>query len=68
MGAVSQAWTEAHVPKLGWVGFDPANGICPDERYVRIASGLDYTDTAPVSGMCIGSAPEIILVSVNVEQ
>ena len=50
------------------VGFDPANEICPDERYVRLASGLDYADTAPVSGMRIGTAPEMITISVSVEQ
>lgn len=68
MDAASHAWAEAHVQGLGWVGFDPANEICPDERYVRIASGLDYADTAPVSGMRIGDAPEMIAVTVSVEQ
>lgn len=68
MDAASHAWAEVHIQGLGWVGFDPANEICPDERYVRIASGLDYADTAPVSGMRIGSAPEMITVSVSVEQ
>jgi transglutaminase-like putative cysteine protease len=68
MDAASHAWAEAHIHGLGWVGFDPANEICPDERYVRLASGLDYGDTAPVSGMRIGDAPEMITVSVSVEQ
>jgi transglutaminase-like putative cysteine protease len=68
MDAASHAWAEAHIQGLGWVGFDPANEICPDERYVRLASGLDYADTAPVSGMRIGTAPEMITVSVSVEQ
>ena len=68
MDAASHAWAEAHVQGLGWVGFDPANEICPDERYVRIASGLDYADTAPVSGMRVGDAPEMIAVAVSVEQ
>jgi transglutaminase-like putative cysteine protease len=66
--AASHAWAEAHVPGLGWVGFDAANDICPDERYVRVACGLDYRDTAPVSGMRIGSTPEMIIVSVSVQQ
>jgi transglutaminase-like putative cysteine protease len=66
--AASHAWAEAHVSGLGWVGFDPANDVCPDERYVRISSGLDYQDTAPVSGMRIGTSPEMIIVSVSVEQ
>jgi transglutaminase-like putative cysteine protease len=68
MDAASHAWAEAHIQGLGWVGFDPANEICPDERYVRLASGLDYADTAPVSGMRIGTAPEMVTVSVSVEQ
>ena len=66
--AASHAWAEAYIQGLGWVGFDPANEICPDERYVRVASGLDYSDTAPVSGMRIGTAPEMITVTVSVEQ
>lgn len=50
----THAWAEAHVPGLGWVGFDAANKVCPDDRYVRIASGLCYRDCAPISGMRIG--------------
>jgi transglutaminase-like putative cysteine protease len=68
MAAASHAWAEAHVPGLGWVGFDPANEICPDERYVRVANGLDHDDTAPISGMRLGTSPEMIMVTVNVEQ
>ncbi len=47
--AASHAWAEAHVQGLGWVGFDPANQICPNEKYVRVAIGLDYHDAAPIS-------------------
>jgi transglutaminase-like putative cysteine protease len=54
----THAWAEAHVPGLGWVGFDAANKMCPDERYVRIATGLCYKDCAPVSGMRIGPKQE----------
>lgn len=45
------AWAEIHIEPLGWVGFDISNRICPDARYVRVATGLDYSDAAPVSGM-----------------
>jgi transglutaminase-like putative cysteine protease len=65
--AATHAWGEAHIPGLGWVGFDPANDICPDDRYVRVASGLCYKDAAPVSGMRIGTPGEKLLVSVTVE-
>jgi transglutaminase-like putative cysteine protease len=54
----THAWAEVHLPGLGWVGFDAANKICPDDRYVRVASGLCYRDCAPVSGMRIGTIKE----------
>ncbi|MGI2031408.1 transglutaminase family protein [Rhizobium panacihumi] len=63
----THAWAEVHLPGLGWVGFDAANNICPDERYVRIACGLDYADAAPISGMRLGSAGENLKVSLTVE-
>ena len=40
----AHAWAEAWVEDLGWVGFDPANGICPTEHYVRVAVGLDAAE------------------------
>ncbi|RQR35937.1 MULTISPECIES: transglutaminase family protein [unclassified Burkholderia] len=45
------AWAEAYVEGLGWVGFDPFMNRCPDERYVRIAIGLDHRDAQPVTGL-----------------
>ena len=52
------AWAEADVEGLGWVGFDPANGICPTEGHVRVAVGLDYLGAAPVRGTRQGGADE----------
>jgi transglutaminase-like putative cysteine protease len=64
----THAWAEAHVPGLGWVGFDVSNGICPDERYVRVAFGRDYRDAMPVAGIRQGQAHEQLEVHVTVEQ
>ncbi|MBO9109432.1 MULTISPECIES: transglutaminase family protein [Agrobacterium] len=64
----THAWAEVHLQGLGWVGFDAANNICPDDRYVRIALGLCYRDCAPISGMRIGPAGETLNVSVTVQQ
>ena len=64
----SHAWAEAHVADLGWVGFDISNGISPDERYVRIAVGLDSKDAAPISGLRFGKAEESMIVSLQVQQ
>jgi transglutaminase-like putative cysteine protease len=62
------AWAEVHVERLGWVGFDVSNAISPDSRYVRVATGLDYREAAPVSGMRFGSASESLDVSIEVQQ
>jgi transglutaminase-like putative cysteine protease len=62
----SHAWMEVLVPDVGWLGFDPANRVCPDERYVRLACGRDYTDAAPVRGVRVGGATEVMDVRVQV--
>lgn len=62
------AWTEAFVEGLGWVGFDVSNGISPDARYVRVATGRDYRDAAPVTGISFGTASTVLKVDVAVEQ
>ncbi len=66
--SAAHAWAEAHVDGLGWVGFDVSNGISPDKNYVRVATGLDYLDAAPVTGMRLGSGSEELHVSLQVQQ
>jgi transglutaminase-like putative cysteine protease len=61
----AHAWAEALVPDLGWVAFDPANGMCADEAYVRVAVGLDYLDAAPVRGARRGGGVEQMSVAVH---
>ncbi len=41
-------WAEAWDEGLGWIGFDPANNLCPTEAYVRLACGLDLNTAVPV--------------------
>lgn len=62
------AWAEAHIDGLGWVGFDVSNGISPDARYVRLASGRDYAEAAPVTGISFGASETRLAVSLAVEQ
>lgn len=62
----AHAWAEAWIEGLGWVGFDPANGVCPTERYVRVATGLDYLGAAPVRGASYGGGGEKLAVRLNV--
>jgi transglutaminase-like putative cysteine protease len=71
-GVVNQeaghAWAEAFVQALGWVAFDPANGICATDGYVRVAVGLDYLGAAPVRGTRYGGGTEQLTVAVHVNQ
>ena len=62
----AHAWAEVHVEGLGWVGFDPANRCCPDDRYIRLGSGLDARDAAPIRGTARGGAAEMLDVTVAV--
>ncbi|SNS19901.1 transglutaminase family protein [Tropicimonas sediminicola] len=65
----SHAWAEVHIDALGWVGFDVPNEVCPDERYVRVATGLDYSEAAPISGLHTGQAgSETLGVDIQVQQ
>ncbi len=63
----AHAWAEICVPGLGWVGFDPANRCCPDDRYIRLGSGLDAQDAAPIRGIARGRGPKILDVTVAVQ-
>ncbi|MDF7777095.1 transglutaminase family protein [Sphingomonas sp. AOB5] len=62
------AWAEAHVAGLGWVGFDPATGLSPDESYVRVAVGLDATAAASIAGTRVGQGEEELDVDLHVDR
>lgn len=64
----SHGWCEAFVGGLGWVGFDVANEVCPDSRYVRLATGRDYSDAAPLKGLRHGNGAENLQVLLQVQQ
>lgn len=64
----THAWAEAHFDGVGWIGFDVSNGYSPDERYIRVATGLDYREAAPVSGMRYGGTTENMVVQLQVQQ
>jgi transglutaminase-like putative cysteine protease len=62
------AWAEAYIDGLGWLGFDPANHVCPTDRYVRLACGLDAASAAPITGNRRGGVDEVLDVFVEVQQ
>jgi transglutaminase-like putative cysteine protease len=67
-GEAAHAWAEIFVETVGWIGFDPANRCCPDERYIRLGSGRDARDAAPIRGVSRGAGLEAMDVTVEVGQ
>ncbi|MCS6760225.1 MAG: transglutaminase family protein [Candidatus Devosia euplotis] len=42
------AWAKAYDEALGRIGFDPLLQICPSDRHVRLAVGLDELSATPL--------------------
>ena len=64
----SHAWAEVHINELGWVGFDISNGISPNDCYVKLATGFDYSDVIPLSGVRFGNGKEQIVTRIMISQ
>ncbi|MBC2833912.1 transglutaminase family protein [Paragemmobacter straminiformis] len=64
----AHAWAEIFVGGLGWIGFDASNRCCPDDRYIRLGSGFDAVDAAPIRGTARGGGAESLDVAVAVRQ
>jgi transglutaminase-like putative cysteine protease len=63
----SHAWVELYIPKFGWKGFDPTNGILAHQDHVRVAAGRHYEDTSPTAGTLYGPiAAETMTIDVEV--
>lgn len=60
------AWVEAYLPDLGWVAFDPAQGVSATDRHVRVAIGADSNDAAPIRGARSGGIRERLRVAIEV--
>ncbi|MDA0271308.1 MAG: transglutaminase family protein [Chloroflexi bacterium] len=61
----SHAWVQV-MADGAWYGFDPANAIPQDERYVIVAAGRDYDDVPPLRGTYAGQAVEQWSTSVRI--
>jgi transglutaminase-like putative cysteine protease len=62
----SHAWISVWAPELGWVDFDPTNGLMPSEEHITVAYGRDFDDVSPISGILLGGSRQKIKVEVDV--
>ena len=62
----SHAWISVWAPEVGWVDFDPTNGVMPTDEHVTVAYGRDYDDVSPVSGVLLGGGRQTMVVAVDV--
>ena len=60
----SHAWVEWW--DEGWHAFDPTNDREPGDRWVVLATGRDYADVKPLSGIYSGAATSAMTVQVDV--
>ncbi len=63
----SHAWLSVWSPAVGWVDFDPTNGIIPIGEHITLAYGRDYDDVSPINGVLLGGGNQTISVAVDVE-
>jgi transglutaminase-like putative cysteine protease len=65
----THAWFAVYDPALGWLEFDPTNDTVPDQRYITLGWGRDYSDVAPIRGVVRGGGESHrLLVSVDVQR
>ena len=62
----SHAWVAVFAPPFGWVEFDPTNDAIPGTGHVRLASGRDYGDVAPLRGVVQGGGEHTLRVAVHI--
>lgn len=62
----SHAWISVFASGLGWVDFDPTNGVIVGNDHIAIAFGRDYDDVSPISGVLIGGGEHTVTVGVDV--
>ncbi len=64
VGGESHAWVEWW--DGDWHGYDPTNDDEPGDRHVVVATGRDYGDVRPLSGIFTGAGTSSMFVDVQV--
>lgn len=62
----THAWCEVYLPSLGWIEFDPTNGLAESGDLIRVAVSRTPDEASPMTGTIVGTAAALLSVSVSV--
>lgn len=65
-GGATHAWCEVYLPDLGWIEFDPTNGLAESHDLIRIAAARTPEEASPMRGSILGPGQGRLQVSVSV--
>ncbi len=63
----THAWCEVFLPELGWIEFDPTNGLVESESLIRVAATQTWREADPMNGPVFGDATCDVTVGVDVD-
>jgi transglutaminase-like putative cysteine protease len=66
-GGATHAWCDVYVPGVGWVEFDPTNGLIGGVNLIRVATVRAPEQAVPISGGFIGPADAFAGLEVDVQ-
>jgi transglutaminase-like putative cysteine protease len=64
----THAWCEVFLPRLGWIEFDPTNGLVESRDLIRVAATRTPEEASPMKGEIVGKAGSRMTVLVDVTQ
>lgn len=62
----THAWAEVHLPRLGWVAFDPTNGSVGGHNLITVAVTISPEEATPLYGSFLGFPSDHIGMDVAV--
>lgn len=62
----THAWVEVFVPGVGWIDFDPTNGIIGSRDLIRVACVRDPNQAVPLAGTWTGFPADSLGMTVRV--
>jgi transglutaminase-like putative cysteine protease len=66
-GGATHAWCDVYVPGVGWVEFDPTNGLIGGTNLIRVATVRAPEQAIPIAGGFVGPSDAFAGLEVDVQ-